>query len=111
MTRLIRNITKDGRGKYAVVRMAKLPDDPGARADVDYAFATLERHGMLEWGVPKTPGEFFVIMLKDRYALAALQAYARAVVDDPDGDPLYGYDVRELADRAGVNSLYCKDPD
>jgi hypothetical protein len=38
----------------------------------------LEHHGMLEWGEPKTEGEFFVIMLKDRYAHAALKAYGRS---------------------------------
>jgi hypothetical protein len=74
--RLVRNITNDRRGKYAVIRMHKLPDDPGRRADVDFALRTLERNGMLEWGEPGTEREFFVIMLKDRYAEAALKGYA-----------------------------------
>ena len=109
--RLIRNITKDHRGKYGVVRMLRLPDDPGARADVDYALRTLERHGMMEWGEPKTEGEFFVLMLKDVYAGPALKAYALALTDDEAGDVAYGKDVAELMDRAGTNSPFCKRPD
>jgi hypothetical protein len=109
--RLIRNITKDHRGKYAVVRMQKLPDDPGARADVDFAFRMLEHHGMLEWGEPKTGGEFFVIMLKDRYAHAALKAYGLAVLEDDAADEAYADDVCELMGRAGRNSPFCKRPD
>jgi hypothetical protein len=111
MMRLIRNITKDHRGKFAVVRMQKLPDDPGARADVDFAFRMLEHHGMLEWGEPKTEGEFFVIMLKDRYAHAALKAYGLAVLEDDAGDKAYAADVCELMERAGRGSPFCKRPD
>jgi len=109
--RLIRNITKDHRGKYGVVRMLRLPDDPGARADVDYALRTLEHHGMVEWGEPKTEGEFFVLMLKDVYAGPALQAYVLAMADDAAGDVQYGIDIAELMGRAGVNSPFCKRPD
>lgn len=109
--RLIRNITKDRRGKYAVIRMLRLPDDPGHRADVDYAFRILERHGMLEWGEPKTEGEFFVLMLRDRYAHAALKAYGIAVLDDQSCDEEYADDVCELMERAGIESPFCKRPD
>jgi hypothetical protein len=109
--RLIRNITNDRRGKYAVVRMQKLPDDPGARADIDFCFRMLEHHGMIEWGEPNTEGEFFVIMLKDIYALAALQAYVIALIDDPAGDGEYANDISDLVERAGHRSEFCKVPD
>ena len=107
--RLIRNITHDRRGKYGVIRMQKLPDEPGRRADVDFALRTLETNGMLEWGDPGTENEFFVIMLKDIYAAAALKAYAMAVLND--GDEKYDDEVLQLAKRAGPNSSRCKKPD
>jgi hypothetical protein len=109
--RLIRNITRDNRGKYGVVRMQKLPDDPGRRADVDFALRTLEANGMMEWGEPKSENEFFVIMLKDIYAAAALKAYATAVLSDGGGDEEYADDVLQLTKRAGPNSNWCKKPD
>jgi hypothetical protein len=109
--RLIRNITHDRRGKYGVIRMQKLPDEPGRRADVDFALRTLETNGMLEWGDPGSENEFFVIMLKDIYAAAALKAYATAILNDGDGDEEYADEVLHLAKRAGPNSGWCKKPD
>jgi hypothetical protein len=109
--RLIHNITHDRRGKYGVIRMQKLPDEPGRRADVDFALRTLETNGMLEWGDPGSENEFFVIMLKDIYAAAALEAYATAILNDGDGDEEYADEVLHLAKRAGPNSGWCKKPD
>jgi hypothetical protein len=109
--RLIRNYSRDGRGKYAVLKMQKLPDDPGRRADVDHALRLLEDNGMVEWGLPQTAGEFFVIMLKDQFSQAALRAYVRAVLDATDSDETYADDVLELAQRAGPDSPFCKRPD
>jgi hypothetical protein len=111
MRLLIRNITPDRHGKYGVVRMQKLPDDPGRRADVDFALRTLEANGMLEWGDPGTENEFFVIMLKDIYAAAALKAYATEIINDVFGDSEYADDVLHLAKRAGPDSRWCKKPD
>jgi hypothetical protein len=109
--RLIRNRTKDSRGKYAVILMQKLPDDPGRRADIDHALRLLEDNGMVEWGEPHSAGEFFVLMLKDRFSQAALRAYACAVLDVTDADEAYADDVLDLANRAGPNSPFCKKPD
>lgn len=84
--RLMRNA--DGRGKYTVIdnRTGKSVEDSG----------------------PGGRNEFFVLMLKDRYARTPLLTYADSVFPD---DPEYARDVIELADRAGPRSPYCKDPD
>jgi len=57
---------------------------------------------------PGEEHEFFVLMLKDRHAQAALDAYADSIEKT---DPEFAAEVRELADRAGERSLYCQDPD
>jgi hypothetical protein len=94
--RLIHNLT-GRRGKYAVVRMTKMPSDPGRRADIEHAFRILEDNGMLEWGSPGSANEFFVLMLRDVYAASALQIYAiRAHRDDPE----YAREVFDLAVRS-----------
>jgi len=58
---------------------------------------------------PGEENEHFVLMLKDKYARAALLAYARAATED--GDHEYAADVTELADRAGECHPKCKRPD
>ena len=58
---------------------------------------------------PGEEHEFFVVMLKDKYALAALLAYAEAAYADGQRD--YATDVLKLADRAGPLSKFCKEPD
>jgi hypothetical protein len=72
--------------------------------------ARLETNGMLEWGDPGTENEFFVIMLKDIYAAAALKAYATAILNEG-GDEEYADEVLQLAKRTGPNSSWCKKPD
>lgn len=52
--------------------------------------------------------EFFVIMLKDINAKPALHAYAASAEKT---DLEYGKEVRELAERSGVDSIHCKVPD
>ena len=42
------NLDRD-RGMRVVVDLGRIPDDPGERADVDYALRILARHGMVEW--------------------------------------------------------------
>jgi len=77
--RLVRNTSPDGRCKYAI---------------------TDNRTGVKTEAKAGDPEEFFVIKLKDRYAAAALRAYADAVFYDPDGDREYGSEVWELAIRS-----------
>ena len=101
--KLDRNVNKDGRGKYALVRLRNI--EKGSEA---YGLLNrLEQLGHLDWGVVGQPDEFFVIKLRDKYAGAALRAYADAVQDDVQ----YAIQVLGVAARAGVQSPFCKEPD
>lgn len=105
--RLDRNVTQDG--KYAVVHLRTLITlGPRDRDEADKALAFLVAAGVLKYGPAGDKDEFFVLKLRDRFAQAALFAYAFAVAII---DPEYGKDVRELAMRAGPSSPYCKLPD
>lgn len=86
--KLDRNLTPDGRGKY------RLWNERNQAWDDDCA--------------PHGPDEFFVIKLKDRHAAIALRAYAASVADF---DPEFAAEISDLADRAGPNSPFCKEPD
>ena len=86
--RLVRNTSPDLKGKYALLNLGK---------------------NTIEYGLPNTKEEFFVIKLKDKFALPALLAYAEAVKET--GDYEYAADITALANRAGDNSPYCKIPD
>ena len=103
--KLDRNRADDGRGKYAVVRMRRLD---GAPAEIKGALALLLAGGFVTMDAPGGEDEFFVIMLKDKYADAALLAYAAVAWRD---DPEYAAEVRALAARAGFNHPLCKQPD
>jgi len=85
--KLDRNINPSGRGKYALRN---------------------ERTGLdvTDCG-PGEEHEFFVLMMKDRHAQAALDAYADSIGKM---DPEFAAEVRDLADRAGERSLFCGDP-
>lgn len=85
--KLDRNINSDGLGKYELrnLRSGKIVDDCG----------------------PGEEHEFFVIMLKDRHAAAALHAYARSIEGH---DPEFTEEVLSLAARSGLGSTYCQDP-
>jgi hypothetical protein len=105
--KLDRNLTQDGKGKYALVRLRTI--DIGNRNKVPTdALHTLDEWKKLDWGRVGEEDEFFVIKLKDRYAFDALAAYAKAAEAD---DPEYAEEIREMLPRAGVNSKYCKVPD
>ncbi|WP_119462352.1 hypothetical protein [Rhodospirillaceae bacterium SYSU D60014] len=101
--KLDRNLNRDGKGKYALVRL---------RGDLtpaeQRALQTLVHGGRVDLATPSSPEEFFAIKLKDKYAQAALRAYADAAKLD---DPEYAREVRELADRAGPRHPLCKAPD
>lgn len=102
-----------GAGKYAVINLRKLKEaamrSRGHDSALTNAIGTLNDMGLLNYGQPGTPDEHFVIMLKDRHAKAALDAYADSAFAGLDHE--YATDVRELADRAGPHSPFCKDPD
>jgi hypothetical protein len=86
--RLLRN-ERDGKGKYSV-------------------FDNRKNKPVLQDG-PGESNEHFVIMLKDKYARAALMAYADAAAAD--GEIEYAQDVTVLANRAGPLHPNCKKPD
>jgi hypothetical protein len=111
------NPDRKGRNKYAVVsmrRFAKINEEapPATREAVNNAMGVLFSAGVLNYGDVNTDREFFVIMLKDRFADAAIGAYAmRAVAQGGENFLEYGREVQKLADRAGVYSPFNKLPD
>jgi hypothetical protein len=110
--KLDRNIpSNEGRGKYALLLLRKLPAS-GARtswaAPIWDAIRLLEREGVIDWGNHGSESEFFVMRLKDRYAGAGLDGYANAASLD---DLEYAEEVREMANRAGPYHPACKNPD
>lgn len=108
--KLDRNINPDGRGKYALVLVRKMPK-PGAPeyARVRQALAVLDEAGMLDEGELGTEREFMVIRLRDRYAKPALTAYARTA--KADGQDEYAGEIFEMVERSGTASPFCKTPD
>jgi len=102
-----------GSGKYALILLRKVDDcRQGTFAalpeEIAKAFLLLEREGLLDMGYAGSPSEFFVMRLKDKYAKAALEAYADAAnVDDPE----WAQEVQDLAQRSGPNHPHCKRPD
>lgn len=86
--RLIRNTNPNGQGKYALLE--------------------LEKDNLVEFGKPRSEGEFFVLKLKDIHARPALQAYANSIRKT---DPEFAKEVDYLADRAGSRSPWMKQPD
>lgn len=107
--RLIRNTTRNGDGKYAIINLQRLGGfNQEDRDACNKAIAFLATTGALEYGIKGSPQEFFVLRLKDRFAQAALFAYvAAAHLFDRE----YADDVRELAYRSGPSSPFCRDPD
>lgn len=103
----------NGMGKYALLKLRVLRDifdrhDGRLPQSLGEALALLEQAGVVDYGYRGTESEFMVIRLKDKYAAEALEGYANEAGKD---DPEYADDVRELADRAGPKSAWCKAPD
>lgn len=114
--KLDRNISSDGRGKYALVRLRTI--EPGSEAD--QLLRRLDQLGVLDWGVVGQPDEFFIVKLRDRYATDALKAYAEAVrrdaelakSDDEHREKMeWAIAVMSMLWRAGLKSPFCKHPD
>lgn len=103
---LDRNTNPDGKGKYALINLRKIAGDP--RTPQEMATAIQAQPDAVQFGFVGAPDEFWLIKLKDKYASAALQAYADAAEAD---DPEYAAQVREVAQRSGFNSPFCKTPD
>lgn len=93
-------LNEQGQGKFAIINLQKHNN-----------IEEIKKSGYvlgIEFSEIGTENEFFVLRLKDRYARGALLAYASQAETD---DPEYAADIRTLADRAGVASKFCKDPD
>lgn len=113
--KLDRNLEEnEGRGKYAILKLRQLElcreqtTFGGFTPRIQAAISVLEENGILDWGTVGTDSEFFLIRLKDKYALPALEAYAAAAEED---DFEWATEVRELAKRSGPYSQWCKKPD
>lgn len=96
--KLDRNINPDGTGKYALILQRK--DPIIGSVDVQQKEGMVDclcvRKTAVDFGsTPDT--EFFVIRMKDKYAAAALKAYAHAAQLD---DPEWADEVWAMAKRA-----------
>ena len=114
--KLDRDINKNEKGKYALVRLRTIEKGSEAQRLLD----RLDELGVLDCGYFGQMDEFFVIKLRDKYADAAISAYVLAVMldanriaDENEYRSLvqYGLRVQELLMRSGSLSKYCKRPD
>jgi len=80
-----------GRGKYALI---KLREDP-IIGTTDEGNIVMKGSAIDFGDSPET--DFFVIRIKDKYAAAALAAYAGAAMRD---DPEYAVEILNLAKKA-----------
>jgi hypothetical protein len=90
--KLDRNITNPPRGKYALIKLRIA--QPQA-LDLHRIYKSIETEA-LDFGDTED-SDFFVIRLKDKYAGPALEAYARAALED---DPEYSQEILHLAEKA-----------
>jgi hypothetical protein len=113
---LIRDMSPDGKCKYALVRLDRLREaSPVTKALGEGALDQLQSMDLLEYGEKGTAEEFFVLKLKDRFAARAIEEYARQVrvharqFDNPEwldqfNDLMdYAKSLAALADRAYVH--------
>lgn len=82
------------RQKYALLLNRKLQGEQPP--DIQLALETLEKAGVIDWGDGES--EFFVIRLKDRFAVGALVAYADAA--HANGEEEFAGDVWKLAEKS-----------
>lgn len=103
---LDRNLSKDGKGKYALINLRKIPGNPNTPEEL--AAAILANPECVEFGRVGDPDEFFLIKLKDVHAEVALEAYGNSASLF---DPVFGGEVLNLASHSGPNHPYFKLPD
>lgn len=105
-----RNITANrGGGKYAIVNMREFRAlDAQQRAHAKAMLDALHTMGLLDYGSVGTPGEFFLVKLKDKHALPTLKAYADSIRST---DSEFASEVADMALRSGPYSPWCKEPD
>jgi hypothetical protein len=110
--KLDRNLSDNGRGKYALLLLRRLQNfEAGTFGElapqIASAIETLDKAGLLDWGITGTESEFFVTRLKDRYAAPSLYAYANAAAGE---DPEWAAEVSALA-RVAEASPWQQRPD
>lgn len=98
--KLDRNITTPRRGKYALIKLRVA--EPTKLSNAIYQVPA----EAVDFGNTDDT-DFFVIRLRDKYAAAALAAYAGAAMRE---DPEYALEVMNLAKMA-AESPYQKQPD
>lgn len=111
--KLDRSATNDGRGKYGLIkarRLARLTatHSPGVVSEIEHAIAVLEAAELIEWGLPGSAEEFFVMKLKDKWAGSSLATYAQQAISE--GETEFGAEVLGLAARSAGHPL-SKKPD
>lgn len=97
---LDRNHPKNkGKGKYALVKLREIKGNPLTNEEL--MLGIVKNPNALDFGMMHSDGEFFVLRLKDKYAAAALEAYAKAVFDDGDKNlKNYASQIVMMAERA-----------
>ncbi len=96
--KLDRNENDGGMGKYALINLRRLRAlGQVHRQPAIEALEVLEQLGIIDRGARGATDEFFVVKLKDKYAPAALHAYANAAWDE---DHEFATEVTALAVRA-----------
>jgi len=73
--KLHRNTNADGRGKYALVNLDLLKQDPRLQGMLDF----LKEAGVLTYGNEEPGEQFFVMKYKDKFTARGLEGYANAV--------------------------------
>lgn len=105
---LVRNNTKDGSCKYALIRLDKMRKDGTFKNIEEFLKLYPELKEYIEFGEPHSEEEFFVIKLKDINSTRALTAY---VFEAEKSDPEFALEVMDLALRSGKRHRKCKQPD
>lgn len=112
--KLDRNENANGRGKYALLLLRNLQEFEGQGTfeglspNIAAAIDTLDKAGLIDWGIVGSESEFFVMRLKDHNAPAGLHGYASAARDH--GEEEWSDEVHEMARRA-AHSPWKKRPD
>lgn len=110
--KLDRDINADKTGKYMLIKQRELRAlDPEDYLAAESALDVLRDLGVLDDSRTGDEGEFFVMRLKDKYTYRGLMGYLKAIELEEPMDGEYADAILDMAQRAGVNSPFCKLPD
>ena len=91
-----RDMNDNGKGKYALIKLRDLPGEVKTREEI--LEAVNNNPECIDLGYVGSDSEFFVLRLKDKYAAAALRAYANEA--NIDNNTQWAIQVLKLVDRA-----------